>query len=536
MLEFDLPKDRSQIIKVIGVGGGGGNAVNHMFNQGIEGVDFIVCNTDQQALDRSPVPIKIQLGASLTNGLGAGSRPEVGKNAAIESIDEVREILEKNTTMVFITAGMGGGTGTGAAPVIAKTAREMGILTVGIVTLPFTFEGKRRNEFADDGIAAMRENCDTLLVIKNDKLRQIFGNLSMTDAFSNADNVLTTAAKGIAEVITKAGQVNMDMNDVITAMKDSGVAVMGSATANGERRAVDAIEQALESPLLNDNDIEGAKHILLNISYGNSEISMDEFAEITDYIEEVTGNSAQEVKWGICHDDVLGDDIRVTIIATGFKTTQEQLDFDEKNVVKRVLDLEDVKPIFTPVTSPTRSFTKPNSSSQTTNNSNSGSDEPYLKPTKPNPVNEEKEQPSLFGTEFDMTNETKSPEVDFTDSKPEKPKMVVHVLDDEDEYAPKSKSSEAYNKPAASPEDQQRLSNERINKIRELTLKLKTPSGINDLENVPAYMRRNIKLENVNHSSESSVSKYSLNEEQDERGNKRVEIRRNNSFLHDNVD
>ena len=530
MLEFDLPKDRSQIIKVIGVGGGGGNAVNHMFNQGIEGVDFIVCNTDQQALDKSPVPIKIQLGASLTNGLGAGSRPEVGKNAAIESIDEVREILEKNTTMVFITAGMGGGTGTGAAPVIAKTAREMGILTVGIVTLPFMFEGKRRNEFADEGIASMRENCDTLLVIKNDKLRQIFGNLSMTDAFSNADNVLTTAAKGIAEVITKAGQVNMDMNDVITAMKDSGVAVMGSATANGERRAVDAIEQALESPLLNDNDIEGAKHILLNISFGNSEISMDEFAEITDYIEEVTGNSAQEVKWGICHDEVLGEDIRVTIIATGFKTTQEQIDFEEKNVVKRVLEIEDVKPISSPVTSPTKSFSAP---SQTSNNTPANnSDEPYLKST---PAKEDA-QPSLFGNTLDTDDEAKSPEVDLSETKAESPKMVIHVLDDEDEFTPTNEASETYNRPAVTPEEQQRLSNERINKIRELTLKLKTPSGINDLENVPAYMRRNIKLDNVNHSSESPVSKYSLNEEQDEMGNKRVEIRRNNSFLHDNVD
>jgi cell division protein FtsZ len=531
MLEFDLPKDRSQIIKVIGVGGGGGNAVNHMFNQGIEGVDFIVCNTDQQALDKSPVPIKIQLGASLTNGLGAGSRPEVGKNAAIESIDEVREILEKNTTMVFITAGMGGGTGTGAAPVIAKTAREMGILTVGIVTLPFMFEGKRRNQFADDGIAAMRENCDTLLVIKNDKLRQIFGNLSMTDAFSNADNVLTTAAKGIAEVITKAGQVNMDMNDVITAMKDSGVAVMGSATAQGERRAVDAIEQALESPLLNDNDIDGAKHILLNISYGNSEISMDEFAEITDYIEEVTGNSAQEVKWGICHDDVLGDDIRVTIIATGFKTTQEQIDFEEQNIVKRVLD-EEIKPISAPVISPTRRYTPP------ANNGEPGSDEPYLKkaPVAVTPENVV-EQPSLFNNEAKEEEAAKSVNLNVNASMAEKPKMVVHVLDDEEEGdAQKATPANNYQHNVVSPEEQQRLSNERINKIRELTLKLKTPSGINDIENVPAYMRRNIKLENVSHSSESSVSKYSLTEEQDEMGNKRVEIRSNNSFLHDNVD
>lgn len=531
MLEFDLPKDKSQIIKVIGVGGGGGNAVNHMYNQGIEGVDFIVCNTDQQALDKSPVPVKVQLGVSLTNGLGAGSRPEVGKNAAIESIDEVREILEKNTTMVFITAGMGGGTGTGAAPVIAQAAREMGILTVGIVTMPFMFEGKKRNQFADDGIAAMRQYCDTLLVIKNDKLRQIFGNLTMSGAFSHADNVLTTAAKGIAEVITKAGNVNMDMNDVITAMKDSGVAVMGSATSNGERRAIDAIEQALESPLLNDNDIEGAKHILLNISHGASEISMDEFAEITDYIEEVTGSSAHEVKWGICEDESLGEDIRVTIIATGFKTTQEQLQIEEQNTIKRVLTDEEVKPISKPVQSPT---------SRHTPAQNEG-DEPYLKPTTP-PVPKAEEQPtnnvqpSLFGNEVENeTPEERSVEFDLSAEPSVKSETIIHVLDDEDDDV-ENNANDFEQCVSISQEEQQRLSSERINKIRELTDKLRTPSGISDIENEPAYMRRNIKLDNVSHSSESSVSKYSLNEEEDEMGNKRLEIRKNNSFLHDNVD
>lgn len=532
MLEFDLPKDRSQIIKVIGVGGGGGNAVNHMYNQGIEGVDFIVCNTDQQALDKSPVPIKVQLGASLTNGLGAGSRPEVGKNAAIESIDEVRDILEKNTTMVFITAGMGGGTGTGAAPIIAQTAREMGILTVGIVTLPFMFEGKRRNQFADEGIASMRQNCDTLLVIKNDKLRQIFGNLSMTDAFSHADNVLTTAAKGIAEVITKAGQVNMDMNDVITAMKDSGVAVMGSALASGENRAIDGIEQALESPLLNDNDIEGAKHILLNISFGESEISMDEFAEITDYIEDVTGSSAHEVKWGICHDESLGENIRVTIIATGFKTAKEQIEIDEQNTVKRVLEVEDPKPVSQPISSPTRSSqSQPGSHRATVN------DEPYLKKQDEPEQKETENEPNLFSANYDE-DEAKSPEVDLSQSSAKSADVVVHVLNDEDDedQAVVNPNKVDMQRSAISQEEQQRLSNARINKIRELTQKLKTPSGISDIENVPAYMRRNVKLENVAHSSESPVSKYSLSESEDEDGNKRTEIKRNNSFLHDNVD
>ena len=250
-MKFDLPKEQSSIIKVIGVGGGGSNAVKHMYNQGIKGVDFLVCNTDSQALDSSPVPVKIQLGASLTEGRGAGSIPEVGRNAAIENIDEIKSILEKNTHMVFITAGMGGGTGTGAAPVIAQTARELGILTVGIVTIPFGFEGRKRKIQADEGIEAMRNAVDTLLIIKNDKLREIGGNLTLKDAFTHADEVLATAARGIAEVISVTGDINVDMNDVNTVMRNSGVAIMGSSAAEGEDRAMIAVQAALESPLLN---------------------------------------------------------------------------------------------------------------------------------------------------------------------------------------------------------------------------------------------------------------------------------------------
>src|ERR1019366_2627395 len=256
MINFDLPTDRSSIIKVIGVGGGGSNAVNHMFRQGIKGVEFVVCNTDSQALEISPVPHKIQLGSSLTEGRGAGSIPEVGKNAAIENIDEIKSVLFDNTKMVFITAGMGGGTGTGAAPIIAQAAKEMGILTVGIVTVPFLFEGKKRKAQADEGLEALKQNVDTLLVISNDKLREIYGNLKVTEAFGHADDVLTTAAKGIADIITTTLQINTDINDVKTVMKDSGVAIMGSAQASGENRALHAVEQAMASPLFDDSNIE----------------------------------------------------------------------------------------------------------------------------------------------------------------------------------------------------------------------------------------------------------------------------------------
>jgi len=321
-MKFDLPKEQSSIIKVIGVGGGGSNAVNHMFRQGIKGVDFLVCNTDHQALDMSPVPIKIQLGKSLTDGRGAGAMPDVGMNAAIENIEEIREILETNTKMVFVTAGMGGGTGTGAAPVIAKIAKELGVLTVGIVTIPFKFEGRKRISQAEEGLEKMRESVDTLLVINNDKLREMFGNLSLGNAFAQADDVLSSAAKGIAEVISVTGQINVDFNDVNTVMKDSGVAIMGTAEAEGEGRAQKATMKALASPLLNDNQISGARYVLLNITYGDQEVLMDEITEITDYIQDEAGNTA-DVIWGHAYDASLGDNLCITIIATGFKATPD---------------------------------------------------------------------------------------------------------------------------------------------------------------------------------------------------------------------
>lgn len=316
-LNFDLPVERSSIIKVLGVGGGGSNAVNHMYRKGIQDVNFVVCNTDSQALNSSPVSVKIQLGSSLTEGRGAGNKPEIGRQAAQESIEDVKEVLASNTKMVFITAGMGGGTGTGAAPVIAKIAKEMGILTVAIVTIPFSFEGDLRIRQAVEGINELQQYVDSLLVINNQKLREVHGDLKLGQAFEKADDVLARAAKGIAEIITVHGYINVDFADVETVMTNSGVAILGSAFAEGENRAIDAIEGALTSPLLNNNDITGAKAILLNITSGVDEISMDEVGEINDYVNQAADTNALLI-WGTGKDESLGNGIHVTVIATGF--------------------------------------------------------------------------------------------------------------------------------------------------------------------------------------------------------------------------
>lgn len=319
MIHFDLPKEKSSIIKVIGVGGGGSNAVNHMFNQSIEGVNFIICNTDAQAIATSKVPNKVQLGPHLTQGLGAGANPDIGRQATEESLEEIKRILEVNTKMAFITAGMGGGTGTGGAPIIAKICKDLGILTVGIVTTPFGYEGKRRLQQAQDGINSLKNYVDTLLVISNDKLRHQFGNLKMKEAFAKADDVLATAAKCITDVINSTGQINVDFADVCTVMKNGGVAILGNAAANGENRAQSAIEQALNSPLLNDNDIKGAKWILININSaeGEHEFTMDEVEIIQNYILSQAGDDT-DVILGMGYDNTLGDHIGITLIATGF--------------------------------------------------------------------------------------------------------------------------------------------------------------------------------------------------------------------------
>ncbi|MGV8136297.1 MAG: cell division protein FtsZ [Mangrovibacterium sp.] len=320
IMNFDLEKTSGAIIKVIGVGGGGGNAVNHMYAAGIKDVGFMVCNTDAQALYNSPIPVRVQLGASLTEGRGAGNKPEVGREAAIENIDDVKKAIEPITKMVFITAGMGGGTGTGAAPVIAEACKEMNILTVGIVTLPFRNEGRRRIKQAIDGIAEMEGHVDALLVINNERIREMYGDFKISEAFAKADNVLTTAAKGIAEIITVPGYINVDFADVETVMRKSGVALMGSARSRGEGRALRAVEEALNSPLLNNNDIRGAQNILLNITSGGEEVTMDEIGQITDYIQTKAGHDADLI-WGNGVDDKLGEDISVTVIATGFSVS-----------------------------------------------------------------------------------------------------------------------------------------------------------------------------------------------------------------------
>lgn len=330
---FDIPKVEKSIIKVLGVGGGGSNAVTYMFKQGITGVDFAICNTDNQAMETSPIPVKIRLGPELTGGRGAGSRPQMGKQACIESIDEIRQFILDGTKMLFVTAGMGGGTGTGAAPIIAKAAREADILTVGIVTLPFTFEGSRRKRQALEGLEEMKSNVDALIVISNDKLRDLHGDLKLSDAFSRADNILTTAARGIAEIITMEGYVNVDFEDVNTVMRDSGVAIMGTASFEGENRARRAVQAALNSPLLEDNDIRGAQHILLNITSGRVEVTMDEVFEITEYVQAEAGYGTDLI-WGNCVDESLGEKLSVTIIATGF---EQNLNRTEKHDTQKIL-------------------------------------------------------------------------------------------------------------------------------------------------------------------------------------------------------
>lgn len=314
---FDLPKGNSSIIKVIGVGGGGNNALKHMYERGIHGVDFVICNTDSQTLDNNPVANKVQLGLSITEGLGAGADPEVGEKAAIESIEDIKAAMGQNTKMVFITAGMGGGTGTGAAPIIAKVAKDMGILTVGIVTIPFSFEGKRRLEQADIGLEKLRNNVDSLIVINNDKLRQQFGNLGFKSGFSKADEVLTNAAKGMAEVITGYFDVNIDFRDAKSVLANSGTALMSNGVASGENKAEDAVKKALDSPLLNDNKITGAKNVLLLIRSGSEEVTMDEIGVIMDHIQQEAGNTA-DIIFGVGTDEELGDSVSVLVIATGF--------------------------------------------------------------------------------------------------------------------------------------------------------------------------------------------------------------------------
>ena len=568
-MEFDLPRDYNSIIKVIGVGGGGSNAVNHMFNKGIVGVDFIVCNTDRQALDISPVPYKIQLGAQLTDGRGAGMLPEVGMAAANENIEEIRELLSKNTKMVFVTAGMGGGTGTGAAPVIAQVAKDLGILTVGIVTIPFNFEGKKRRLQAEEGLNKMRENVDTLLVINNERLREFGKDMSLTDAFSYADDILTVAARGIAEVISVTGVINVDFNDVNTVLRNSGHAIMGSASAEGENRALEAVTSALTSPLLMDNEIDGARYVLLNITYGSKEVMMDEITEITDYIQEAAGATA-DVIWGHGLDSSLGEKISITLIAAGLKDVP--LNGFEKAPERKVVDLhgENNKEITSLLTNPVSSY------EGSGNSKDEFSEEPFLKseqitdntiPAESISQNfSEKKSYDLFESaveinpsaildvnddtnfveeitfhENEATSNTEAKDVqpefsweigvsnsDASESSTkieDKEEVVRHMLEEEVIMELDSEVKQT------TPEEQQKIAQERSSKIMEYTNKLKNAEGIADFENEPAYVRRNISLNQSIPSSEESVSRFGLSEEEDGKSGLR-----SNNFLHDNVD
>ncbi len=570
MIQFEVTKEQPSIIKVIGVGGGGSNAVNHMFRQGIKGVEFLVCNTDSQALEVSPVPRKIQLGPSLTEGRGAGSLPEVGKQAAIENIDDLKSTLKENTKMVFITAGMGGGTGTGAAPIIAGVAKEMGILTVGIVTIPFSFEGRKRKVHADNGIEEMKKNVDALLIISNDKLREIYGNLNLSQAFGHADDVLAVAAKSIAEIITVTMQVNVDFADIQTVMRDSGVAIMGSAIAEGENRAIRAAEQAIDSPLLNDNHIEGARYILLNITSGNREATMDEVGEINDYVQEQAGQTA-DIIMGIGTDEALGDSISVTIIATGFKTNQ-QIATEIKKPERVVHVLTPEKPVeMVSVQQEVKQERVQENNSSVNNNFQQQVE--VVNPLEPvliirEEVRVEKEMIDVIKEEevIEYNNVVSLEEMtefhqEEESSMVEEP-MIVHTLEDEKPSSVELELPLELDPPAPQPtyvtqgnvtisapvnntpeppqpeqlsqeEEMFRRSRERIMKLKELSYRMNTPNGIADLEKEPAYKRRNVILNNVPSSAESNVSRYTLSTDEND---KRTELRSNNPFLHDRVD
>tara|TARA_B100000683_G_scaffold267913_1_gene302289 strand:- start:2499 stop:4175 length:1677 start_codon:yes stop_codon:yes gene_type:complete len=552
IIDFNLPKNQSSVIKVIGIGGGGGNAINYMYENGIKGVDFAVCNTDTQALEASPIPVKIQLGESLTNGLGAGSNPQVGKEAAIESIDRINELLDSNTNMLFITAGMGGGTGTGAAPVIAKAASDKGILTVGVVTMPFETEGGRRHDHAKVGLEELRANVDTLLVINNQKLLEVHGDLKLRQAFSKANEVLNTATKGIAEVITQHLTVNIDLSDARLVLQDSGTAIMGQAEAEGENRAVEAVKNALDSPLLNDNDIYGSKHVLLKIVTGDSEddeISMNELKLITDTIQKQAGNNVNIIN-GVGTDSSLGSKLSVTVIATGFDVKEEEVE-----VVVGIGEDETLDSI---------------SNSKQKQRSN------------PKSLNEDFSQQSMFDFEEDFQEKftveeiTEQEELELSVSEniseeiieglttDEEQNRVVLSLDDELEEEQEMIVSSIEEKEEETHEvdftfnlqqqeenieeefvvrervklnpneieENEIASRKREEKLKNISNILRTPSGLTNLIEEPAFKRNGIDLDDIPHSSETEISNDTLSLGEDNM----IQLKQNNSFLHDNVD
>ena len=627
-IAFDLPKNQSNVIKVIGVGGGGSNAINHMHKQGIKGVDFVICNTDAQALNTSGVPNKIQLGINLTEGLGAGANPEIGSKAAIESAEDIKNMLNVNTKMIFITAGMGGGTGTGAAPVIAQMAKEMDILTVGIVTMPFSFEGKIRNDQAQIGIETLREHVDSLVVINNNKLRDVYGNLGFKAGFAKADEVLSTASKGIAEVITHHYTQNIDLRDAKTVLSNSGTAIMGSATSSGSNRAQEAIMKALDSPLLNDNKITGAKNVLLLIVSGNEEITIDEIGEINDHIQEQAGYGANIIM-GVGDDSLLEDSISVTIIATGFNIDQQD-EISNTEAKKVIHTLEEDNGLFTQksILQEKNEIKLENKSDEkiihvleedeliinedilvTNDNIKSIEVEAYEIVTNDIAINEEETSliqneveednqedfsPTFDWSLFDDTSTTEvenseelieaeikdEPIIDINEievvdyielvstEESNSEGEVIHELSDHIVIEPLlkensedfemdvlieeesnmeliKKDNELEKETIVSLKDEKLIdplnspiadlqlqrSKERRLKMKEFNYKFNN-SKIDDIEKEPAYKRLGIDLEEVNHSSDNNESRLTLNLDE----NDDIQLRTNNSFLHDNVD
>ncbi|MCB0698661.1 MAG: cell division protein FtsZ [Chitinophagales bacterium] len=559
MIHFEIPKNQSSIIKVIGVGGGGSNAVNYMHTLGIEGVDFIVCNTDSQALTLSPVHNKVQLGPHLTQGLGAGANPEIGKQACEESFDDISKILEVNTRMAFITAGMGGGTGTGGAPVVAKICKDLGILTVGIVTTPFSYEGRKRMKQAQEGIDRMRDNVDTILIISNDKLRQQYGNLPFTKAFAQADNVLSTAAKCITDVINTTGQINVDFADVCTVMKSGGVAILGSAEVAGENRALEAVEEALNSPLLNDSDIKGAKWILLNITSaaGEFEHTMDEAEAIQAFVQQQAGDDC-DVILGMGHDPNLEEKIAVTIIATGFshKDIDTEMPARSNEPEKIVMTLgQPTTPeakTETPeqkVETPKEDLFAPKLVEEHKPEERTGpvvidakpsfpvSNEPQpeketMRLVMPDEQHEEQEEEETVsepemkddGLQLVIKNELVEDVVEQQEAQPEPAPTVVFE-------APKREMSERELEEKRIFEEQKRALEERAERLRKMSFNIKAEESTDDIENVPAYVRKNMNIDNENVASKDTFySGYTVSVN-DKKDNDEADLRSINTFL-----
>ena len=536
--EFQLPKNQSSQIKVMGVGGGGGNAVNYMFEHGIKGVDFVICNTDLQALEASLIPTKIQLGKNLTEGLGAGSDPDVGMKAAQESSDRISELLDANTKMLFITAGMGGGTGTGAAPVIAEIAREKGILTIAVVTHPFANEGGYRKQYAKDGLEELKKYVDTLLVINNDKLIEIYGDLTFTQAFGKANEVLNTATKGIAEVISQHMVVNIDLNDARKVLENSGTALMGQAIASGENRAIEAVTEALDSPLLNDNDITGAEQVLLKIvsGEGDDEIRISELEIIKNQIQKAAGRDVNIIE-GIGNDASLEGAVSITVIATGFETKKVN-----EPVTIKLEDTDDIGNIDSndlEIINDNVQQTLSLEDNESFDSENFKSNEVEVQTI----VESDKKVVSLEEDES-FISEPEALISDILELNNEDPDSEKKVVVSEDII---EKETLEFHKPTINEEeklnseqDVQLVDNksmriearEREERLREISIKLRTPSGLTKLEDEPAYKRNNIDLDETTHSSEDEISHFSLTSDNEEK----IILNDKNSFLHDNVD